>query len=190
MFKDIQNFIIAQILFFLRVHGIGDIDAADINENSSPIVHEGRPGYDYDTFTLDRIEADFAHKTFAVEASSSDDNGTWQAEDLPIEVVCDIFEWLMQNEDHVIEYAKEARGEDETEGKKMYVVDCDDLVEFLAKKYGKDEPFDDLNAVSDEDFKAASEELGWSLSIERFVSEFNADGNKAPMPDTHFIRLI
>lgn len=190
MFNDIKHFLIAQILFFLRVHGIGDIFAADIDEGSSPVIHEGRPGYDYDTFTLDRIEADFEHGTLAVEASSSDDNGTWDAGDLPVEVVYDLLEWLMEHEDTIIEYAKEAREEPGATGKTVYVVSYENLWGYMDKKYGPDKYGASLENVSDEDFKEASEKFGWNLSVEQFISEFNADGPYAPTTDSHYIRLI
>lgn len=41
----------------------------------------------------------------------------------------------------------------------------------------------------DEDYKSACAKYGWDLSLEQFVSEFNADGPFAPTNESHYIRI-
>ena len=65
--------------------------------------------------------------------------------------------------------------------------DSDDLWEFIEDKNGL--TANDINLVSDEDYKSACEAYGWDLSLEDFVKEFNEDGDLAPTNLYHYIRI-
>ena len=110
----IKQFLISQILFFLRIYAIGDVDVADIScDGSSPVIQYGDS--DEDTYTLDRIEADFAKGTLSVEASSSNFNITRHGPDLDVETVYSILEFLQEHEDDIREYAEQATGDPDKE---------------------------------------------------------------------------
>lgn len=72
---------------------------------------------------------------------------------------------------------------------KVYIISVDDLWEFMEGKYGSGNYEETLTSVSDEDYKTACKEYGWDLSLEQFVSEFNADGDLAPTTQYHYIRI-
>ena len=73
------------------------------------------------------------------------------------------------------------------EEKRVYIISCDDLWEFIEDKNGL--TANDINLVSDEDYKSACEAYGWDLSLEDFVKEFNEDGDLAPTNSYHYIRI-
>ena len=73
--------------------------------------------------------------------------------------------------------------------KRVYIISCDELWEFMEDKYGSGNYEETLTSVSDEDYKTACKEYGWDLSLEQFVSEFNADGDYAPTNSYHYIRI-
>ena len=52
---------------------------------------------------------------------------------------------------------------------------------------------DDYGSLTDEQFRELNEKLenGWSFNNwDEFVKEFNADGNLAPVPSEHIIRVF
>lgn len=71
---------------------------------------------------------------------------------------------------------------------KVYCVSAEDFYDYLEEKNlgGKI----DIYSITDEFFKKICKELGWELSLEEFVNEFNCDGNGAPYPATHYIRIM
>ena len=71
--------------------------------------------------------------------------------------------------------------------KRVYIISCDDLWEFIEEKY--DSVAIGFESVSDEDYKSAVKKYGWDLSLEDFVNEFNSDGNLAPTTQYHYIRI-
>lgn len=72
--------------------------------------------------------------------------------------------------------------------KKIYIITPDGLDEWN-REHKSECNFCDL---TDEQFKEVSEDHGgWSLdSVEDLVAEINADGNLAPCPDHHYLRVI
>lgn len=71
--------------------------------------------------------------------------------------------------------------------KKIYVITPDGLDNWN-RRHGKEDNFCDL---TDEEFIEVSEDGGWALdSVEDLVAEMNADGDLAPCPDYHYLRVI
>ena len=68
----------------------------------------------------------------------------------------------------------------------VYIISVDELWEYMEDKYGEGNY---TETISDEDYKSACAKYGWNLSLEQFVSEFNADGNYAPTNQYHYIRI-
>ena len=71
--------------------------------------------------------------------------------------------------------------------KRVYIIYCDDLWKFIEDKYGSVEM--DFESVSDEDYKSAVKQYGWTLDLNDFVNEFNRDGDLAPSTKFHYIRI-
>ena len=63
---------------------------------------------------------------------------------------------------------------------RVYIIGVNELWEYMEDKYGKGNYTETFSSVSDEDYKSACAKYGWDLSLEQFVSEFNADGDYAP----------
>ena len=72
---------------------------------------------------------------------------------------------------------------------RVYIISVDDLWSYMEEKYGAGKYEETFSSVSDEDYLAACKEYGWDLSLEQFVSEFNADGDYAPTNQYHYIRI-
>lgn len=72
---------------------------------------------------------------------------------------------------------------------RVYIISVDDLWEYMEDKYGKSNYTENISSVSKEDYLDACEKYGWNLSLEQFVSEFNADGDYAPTNEYHYIRI-
>ena len=72
---------------------------------------------------------------------------------------------------------------------KVYIISINNLWKYMEDKYGADNYSETLSSVSDIDYKSACAKYGWDLSLEQFVSEFNADGPYAPTNGSHYIRI-
>ena len=80
--------------------------------------------------------------------------------------------------------------------KRVYIISCDDLWEFIENNYGSIEDKYDFSSVgtafesvSDEDYKSAVKQYGWTLDLNDFVNEFNRDSDLAPTTQYHYIRI-
>lgn len=71
----------------------------------------------------------------------------------------------------------------------VYIISCDDLWEYLTNQKGYDEDNLNFDDVKDEDYRDACEHYGWTLPLDKFVDEFNEDGNLAPTSSYHYIRI-
>ena len=95
-----KNEIIRDIREIFKHNGLEDLYISEIGLGSSPILRSG--DFDEDTFTLDRIICSHGNLTF--EGSSSWDNMTIGAEDLNVEILDDILNFLLDNEEEIKEY--------------------------------------------------------------------------------------
>lgn len=66
---------------------------------------------------------------------------------------------------------------------KVYCISVDDFYEYFGDEAS-------IETVSDKDYIAACDELGWDLPLDTFVDEFNCDGAHAPTTAYHYIRII
>ena len=78
--------------------------------------------------------------------------------------------------------------------KRVYIISCDELWEFIENKYGSIEVNYDsvemaFESVSDDDYKSAVKQYGWTLDLNDFVNEFNRDSDLAPTTQYHYIRI-
>lgn len=73
--------------------------------------------------------------------------------------------------------------------KRVYIISCDELWEFMEDKYGSGNYEETFTSVSDEDYKAAVKQYGWKLTLTQFVNEFNTDSDLAPTTQYHYIRI-
>ena len=72
---------------------------------------------------------------------------------------------------------------------RVYIISVDDLFEYMEDKYGKGNYTETISSVSKEDYLDACKKYGWDLTLDKFVEEFNADGDYAPTNEYHYIRI-
>ena len=72
--------------------------------------------------------------------------------------------------------------------KRVYIISCDDLCEYLEENSGVSEF--DFSKVDAKTYKEACLKYGWDLSFEEFVEEFNYDGDLASTTSYHFIKIL
>lgn len=71
------------------------------------------------------------------------------------------------------------------------VISLDSVIDYYEEK-GKSTP-PSIEHISDKVFKKINEEYedGWSFpSVEAFINEFNGDGEYAPVPNEHYLRVF
>ncbi len=97
--------IIEKIYDLLAHYDLDGLYISNIEEGYSPILQYD--SLDEHTFTLDHIKRFIqdGQKHLSLDGSSSYENLTWDAEDLSVEILNDILEFLLDHEDEIDEYA-------------------------------------------------------------------------------------
>lgn len=98
---DLKRYLIDTIKSFLEIRGIKELEAYEVVEYDSPIVFEDY--FDSDnTFTLDRINVD-DEGNISIEASSSYNNMSVGLDEIPVDYIEGICDWLFDNEENIRE---------------------------------------------------------------------------------------
>ncbi len=97
--KDLRKQTIKEIKALMSKYNQHTIYAYDIDPGSSPVIREDPLNADF-TFTLDDISIE-GHGQLIFSASSSVDSFEINANDLDIETLIDVSEWLIKNEDAI-----------------------------------------------------------------------------------------
>ncbi len=100
--QELRYALISQITSILKENGFDELQISDIDMGNSPVLQWDRVD-DENTFTLDRIELRNGELSF--DGSSSWSNHTWSQEDISLDALEDIFEFLEEHEDEIIELA-------------------------------------------------------------------------------------
>jgi len=102
---QLKREIIEKIYDLLAHYDLQKLYISNIEEDYSPVLQ-------YDTlcehtFTLDKIGLSFidGQKHISLDGSSSYENLTWDGEDLGVEILEDILEFLLDHEDEIDEYS-------------------------------------------------------------------------------------
>ena len=102
---QLKREIIEKIYDLLAHYDLQKLYISNIEEGYSPVLQ-------YDTlcehtFTLDKIDIHTidGQKHISLDGSSSYQNLTWDGEDLSVEILEDILEFLLDHEDEIDEYA-------------------------------------------------------------------------------------
>ena len=103
-FYKIKNACVSAIVNFFENRNISELHFGEWGFSDTPIIINGLE--DYDTYTLDKIALTDNGKVW-LYCSSSDDNSYITADNLPIELLTDLVEWLQDNEEKIDEYLAE-----------------------------------------------------------------------------------
>lgn len=94
--SELKAQILTEIKDFLAYHNVISLESVDVDEGNSPIIIE-----DWDdenqTYTLDRIVRYDEYNAVEVEASSSYNSGSYDLDNLDIEILEGILDWLTGN---------------------------------------------------------------------------------------------
>ena len=113
--KQIKKDNLVIISSILELHKLTCMECAEISDGNTLILFEN-PDDDDRTMTLDRIKIE--NGKIVLEGSSAYNNTSILAEDVNVETLIDIVEWLEEYRDEIEEYASVA---DDDAPKKKYV---------------------------------------------------------------------
>lgn len=94
--SELKAQILTEIKDFLDSRNIVSLESVDVDEGNSPIIIENWDD-ENQTYTLDRIVRYDEYNAVKVDASSSYNSGTYDLDNLDIEVLEGILDWLIDN---------------------------------------------------------------------------------------------
>ena len=110
----LRSELVSKIWDFLESRNITTLHAVDVDEGSSPIVAFD-PSDLEDNFTLDRLIVNKEYGTITVDGSNTYSNADWEINDLSIECIEGIAEWLEDNDEIIDELDTDEDDDDEQE---------------------------------------------------------------------------
>lgn len=96
--QKIKDELLAAIKEILKKHTEDIMDLTDCG--CTPVIWPSADDQDFNTFTMDRIYLD-KNGEITVESSSSDSNWTNKADQLGVETLADIMDFLEENEKYI-----------------------------------------------------------------------------------------
>lgn len=107
-FRQLKAETIGAIVSKLVENNLTEVYMTDLDESTSPIVQENELDSNL-TFTLDKIELTYkdGKPTLTFDASSSCENATYGTDDLSIDILIGIAEFLEDYEDELAEIGRE-----------------------------------------------------------------------------------
>lgn len=93
----------SKIKDFFTKHQLTEIYISDITPTSSVTIFND-PCDDNNSETLDRIDFNPETKELSFSSSSCWDSNYWLIEQLQVETIVDILDWLTENEEKIVEY--------------------------------------------------------------------------------------
>ena len=109
---DLRSELVTKIWDFLNSRDITTLEACEVSEGDTPVVAYD-PSDLEDNFTLDRLVVDTEFGTITVEGSNSNSNDEWEINDIPLDCIEAIADWLEDYEEEIDELLEEEEDEDE-----------------------------------------------------------------------------
>ena len=109
---DLRSELVTKIWDFLYNREITTLEACEVSEGDTPVVAYD-PSDLEDNFTLDRLVVDTEFGTITVEGSNSNSNDEWEINDIPLDCIEAIADWLEDYEEEIDELLEEEEDEDE-----------------------------------------------------------------------------
>ena len=110
--SELRSELVTKIWDFLNSRDITTLEACEVSEGDTPVVAYD-PSDLEDNFTLDRLVVDTEFGTITVEGSNSNSNDEWEINDIPLDCIEAIADWLDDYEEEIDELLEEEEDEDE-----------------------------------------------------------------------------
>ena len=101
-----KNELTSEIWDFLEKHNITKLEAYDVDPCGAPTVFED-PSDMHDDFTLDRLVVDKQYGYITVEGSNTFSNDEWKLDDLCVDTVEELRNWLREHYGTIVRLADE-----------------------------------------------------------------------------------
>ena len=108
---DLRYELVAKIWDFVSSRNITTLEASEVSEGDTPVVAND-PSDLEDNFTLDRLVVDTEFGTITVEGSNSNSNDEWEINDIPLDCIEAIADWLEDYEEEIDELLEEDEDEE------------------------------------------------------------------------------
>jgi len=110
--SELRSELVTKIWDFLESREITTLEAFEVSEGNAPVVAYD-PSDLEDNFTLDRLVVDTEFGTITVEGSNSNSNDEWEINDISLDCIEAIADWLDEYEEEIDELCSEEDDEDE-----------------------------------------------------------------------------
>lgn len=110
--SELRSELVTKIWDFLKAREITTLEACDVDEGNSPVVFPDN-STEEDHFTLDRLVVDTEFGTITVEGSNTYSNDEWEINDIPLDCIEAIADWLDEYEEEIGKLCSEEEDEDE-----------------------------------------------------------------------------
>jgi TATA-binding protein-associated factor Taf7 len=127
----LRSDLVSKVWNFLESRGITTLEAYEVDAGGSPVVCFD-PSTLEDHFTLDRLVVDKEYGKITVEGSNTYSNDDWDINDIPLECLEELAEWLEDNEEAIGEIVSEEEDGDE----ELSDEDCE-IIDKIEELFGK-----------------------------------------------------
>ena len=107
--QALRKEITGDIIALMKKYGLDTLYASDIDDGSTPVIMSNPDIADL-TYTLDKVEV--KDDDLLISASNCENDATWEAKFIDIEILAGLAEWLNDNEDAIQELASDDNEEE------------------------------------------------------------------------------